>query len=144
MIFNNLLSCFVKKVLGMGNKDEVKVMDSMEREIVYTGGERGPKGDFPVALVYTQPDRWEEQDYATEVVDPILSDSVFNNLYGRMLTLVEATTDPSRLKAVKNVFQKELNSWYSDVHESAREIVNRSDSSHNIYTRVPQSSTLPL
>lgn len=140
MIFNNLLSCLVKKVYCMG-KEEAKVMDSLEREIVYVGGERGTKGDFPVCTTYTQPDRWGGEAGATQVVDPILSESVFGNLYGRILTLVEATTDASRVKAVKNLYQKELNSWYSDVHTSAREVANHCDSSHNIYTR---NSALPL
>lgn len=113
----------------------VEEVGSLDREIVYIGGERGPRGDFPVAVTYTQPDRWGGQEFVSQVVDPILTESVFSNLYGRMLTLLEATTEASRLKAVKNVFQKEMNQWYSDVHDSAREIVNHGDSSHNIYTR---------
>jgi len=107
------------------------------REIVYVGGERGPSGDFPVALTYTQKitQTGINMPYENQVVDPVFTSSIYNNLYGRVMTLVEATTDPQRLKAVKDVFSKELNSWQSDVYESAKEIVDGNDSSVNLYSR---------
>lgn len=120
-------------------KESPDAFKALDREIVYIGGERGMRGDFPVAVTYTQLDRFGGEEMATQVVDPLLTDSTFNNLYGRMLTLIEATTEPSRLKAVKNVFTKELNQWYTDVHSSAREIVNNGDSSRNVYTKMPRS-----
>lgn len=108
---------------------------SKEREVVFSDGSVG-SGDFPVAVRYTQvvnvPDGTIDE---SSVVDPIFNGTVYGNLYGRIMTLVEATTDSSRLKAVKDVFSKEMQSWASEVHQSAREISEGGNSSTNIYTR---------
>ena len=108
---------------------------SKQREIVYIDGSRGNDGDFPVAVVYDQNVEVHGTQVGGLVVDPILDSNVTRNLYGRIMTLVEATTDPVRLKAVKDIFSKELMSWQSDVHDSARETAMGGGSSNNIYTK---------
>lgn len=114
---------------------------SSKREIVYIDGSRGDKGDFPVAVTYTQvfglPSG--EDDVVSEVVDPVFNGSLYSNLYGRVMTLIEATTDAYKLKAVKDLFSKELNDWSNDVFQSAREITTGGDSSDNLYTRKDRS-----
>lgn len=87
--------------------------------------------DFPIAVVR---DRGEESTEG-KIVDPIFTFHVTRNLYGRMMTLIEATTDSDKLKAVKDVFSKELRAWENDVYQSARDIAeqNSNISSHNIY-----------
>ena len=107
------------------------------REIVFCDGSHGLKGDFPVAVVYSR--EWKDPSSDTAVsyvVDPIFSDMIRNNLYGRIMTLVEATTDMHKLKAVKDLFSKEIMSWSTDVYESARELSTGGDSSSNLYTKL--------
>ena len=110
------------------------------RDIVYIDGSYGSNGDEPVAVVYNQ-----KVDYGTFgetnlVVDPIFNSRAYNNLYGRLMTLVEATTESYKLKSVKDLFSRELNDWSNNIYESARDIAtsNLVDSSHatmnnNIY-----------
>lgn len=121
----------------MGKEKEtlVSTWESGRREIIFSDGSRGVHGDFPVAIAYIQRSTAGDTRYDNLVVDPVFSDAIYNNLYGRIMTLVEATTDPQRLKAVKDVFSKELHSWQSDVYHSAREITDGGDSSDNLYTR---------
>jgi hypothetical protein len=111
---------------------------SGKREIVYSDHSRGDQGDFPVAVVYTQevsvPGTATSVE-VNEVCDPIFNTAITKNLYGRLMTLIEATTDRDRMKAVKNLFSKELSSWEDDVYRSARELASNGDSSHNLYTR---------
>ena len=68
-------------------------------------------------------------------VIPALTWKVTDNLYGRIMTLLEAVAEKDRLKAIKDIFGKELKSWEHDVYLSAKEIANNGDSSENIYTR---------
>jgi hypothetical protein len=112
-------------------------MSMKDRTIVYLDGSKGLEGDFPVAVAYTQhttrPDGSEQND----VVDPIFNSNVTRNLYGRVMTLVEATTESYKLKAVKDLFGKELGLWERDVYESAYEIATKNaqmlSSANNIY-----------
>lgn len=106
---------------------------SIEREIVYSDHSRGNTGDFPVAVVWKQ--KPQHESIENLVVDPIFDGSVTRNLYGRIMTLLEATFEGQRLEAVKTVFGKELTTWANDVYTSAREIAEGGDSSLNIYTR---------
>lgn len=112
-------------------------MSNKKRTIVFSDGSQGSEGDFPVALTYEQevttPDGKEK--FSNLVVDPIFNGSVTDNLYGRIMTLVEATTEPARLKAVKDVFSKELGSWASMVYDDAREIARGVNHGGNIYNR---------
>lgn len=113
-------------------------MESTDREIVYIGGERGARGDFPVAVIHTQ--RYKDGELHASVgdnlvVDPVFNSAIYGNLFGRLMTLVEATTDAYKLKAVKDLFSKELQTWSNDVYQSAREIASGGDSSTNLYTR---------
>lgn len=115
---------------------KAKNPDSRIRTIVFSDRSKGLEGDFPVAVAYQQRYNYPDgQDYNEMVVDPIFDHSVTDNLYGRIMTLVEATTDTNRLKAVKDVFSKELSAWATEVYRSARELANGGDSSENIYTR---------
>ena len=109
-------------------------MSDKKRTILFSDKSTGDSGDFPIAVIWKQEVRNEEPLFAT-VVDPIFNQNVTNNLYGRIMTLVEATCDAQKLKAVKDLVGKELTSWASDVYRSARELADGGDSSENIYTR---------
>lgn len=90
--------------------------------------------DFPVAVV-----RLPEGDDGIagegKVVDPVFDWHVTRNLFGRVMTLVEATTDMHKLEAVKDLFAKELRSWENDVYSSAHELADGGNSSTNLYTK---------
>jgi hypothetical protein len=77
--------------------------------------------DFPVAVV-REPHKDEKGTIEGRIVDPIFNGSVTRNLYGRVMTLVEATCETHKLKAVKDLFSKELMDWEGDVYRSAREL----------------------
>jgi hypothetical protein len=103
--------------------------------IVFSDGSEGAEGEKPVAIKHIQnfslPDGSAEENL---VVDPVFTSCVTANLYGRVMTLVEATCDPTKLKAVKDVFSKELRVWEDDVYKSARERAEgKSFSSNNLY-----------
>lgn len=107
-------------------------------EIVDIDGSVRQEPDFPIAVV-----RWAAKDdssFEGDIVDPIFDHHVTRNLYGRMMTLVEATCETHKLKAVKDLFSKELMAWENDVYQSARQIVGSVNSTNNvdpnnIYTR---------
>lgn len=113
---------------------------SKERTIVFSDGSKGLEGDFPVAVIWKQkvknPD---DSEFVNDVVDPIFDQRIARNLFGRMMTLVEATCEQHKLKAVKDLFAKELGDWESDVYTSARELAQGGDSSENIYTKRSRS-----
>jgi hypothetical protein len=98
-------------------------------------------GDLPIAVTRVQSiqlpgtNKFEE----STIIDPILDWNVVNNLYGRIFTLVEATTESYKMKAVKDLFRKEIGEWHNEVHRSADEIVNGGNSGRNLYTRVLNS-----
>lgn len=101
-------------------------------------GEFRETPDFPVAVV--REPYADEQFGEGQIVDPVFNSHVTRNLYGRIMTLVEATTETHKLKAVKDLFSKELMSWESDVYQSARELVPKegkteSTTPNNIYLR---------
>ena len=76
--------------------------------------------DFPIAIL--RQNLTKEGDPLTSgIVDPVFNDKIARNLYGRIMTLVEATTDPVKLKSVKDVFSKELKTWEQDVYKDAYE-----------------------
>ncbi len=91
--------------------------------------------DCPIAVVREA----TENELSAEgmVVDPVFTPHVTRNLYGRIMTLVEATSDQAKLKAVKDLFSKELMSWENDVYRSARQFAQGHDfiDPANIYTR---------
>lgn len=89
--------------------------------------------DFPVAVVREELEN--ETSLEGKIVDPVFDWHITRNLFGRMMTLVEATTDMHKLQAVKDLFAKELRSWEDDVYQSARELADGGDSSNNIYTK---------
>lgn len=99
-------------------------MSKEKREILYTDGSKGESGDWPMAVVYTQKMQSIGDDFENLVVDPIFTDEMGRNLYGRIMTLVEATSDPQRLKAVKDVFSKEIQDWQSNIFQNARDVAN--------------------
>lgn len=112
-------------------------MDEKKRYIVYIDGSTGDNGDWPIAVAYTRGESDAGGDNKQEflVVDPVLTGSLTRNLYGRVMTLLEATTEVTRLKAVKDVFSKELQSWEGEVFASAREITKHGNSSTNLYNK---------
>lgn len=89
--------------------------------------------DFPVAVV-RDPNEGEHTGEG-RVIDPVFNSSVTRNLFGRIMTLVEATTDQHKLKAVKDLFARELGDWESEVYSSVREIADGGNSSSNLYVR---------
>lgn len=76
------------------------------------------KPDFPTSLIRKSYSA-EGTTGAEVVIYPVFTDDIARNLYGRIITLVEATTEPSKLKSVKDVFSKELKAWSDDVYENA-------------------------
>src|SRR5690606_4950155 len=89
--------------------------------------------DFPVAVVR---EKYEgEKSAEGTIVDPVFDWHITRNLFGRVMTLVEATTDMHKLNAVKDLFAKELRNWEEDVYASARELAEGGDSSNNLYTK---------
>lgn len=91
--------------------------------------------DFPIAVVREAQD--EGAIGESKIVDPIFDHHVTRNLYGRIMTLVEATSETGKLKAVKDLFSKELMAWENDVYRSARQFSEGKDfiDPNNIYTR---------
>lgn len=102
-------------------------------KILDIDGEYRNNPDFPVAVVK---EAYEEGDVGYGmVVDPVFNERVTNNLFGRIMTLVEATTDQHKLKAVKDLFARELGDWETEVRGSARELAEGKNHSRNLYTR---------
>jgi hypothetical protein len=95
-------------------------MSKRTAEIVDISGQITSTPDFPIAVVR----RWQESENSLEghIVDPVFDYHVTKNLYGRIMTLVEATSDTHKLKAVKDLFSKELMAWENDVYRSARQL----------------------
>lgn len=94
--------------------------------------------DFPVAVVRPQVE--SEFGAEGEIVDPVFTTPLYNNLFGRVMTLLEATCETHKLKAVKDLFGRELISWYDDVFQSARELVPHDGQANstprrNLYTK---------
>lgn len=100
--------------------------------IVFSDGTE--EGGSPVAVASKQVLVYPVKE-ENIIVDPILTYQVTGNLYGRIMTLIEATTDKDRLEAVKSVFGKELSEWESHVFRSANQIVNGNTDPNNIYLR---------
>lgn len=114
---------------------EVTAAYDKKRKVVFSDGSVGLSGDFPIAVVSEKSRKNEIGRLQGLVVDPVFDHNVTKNLYGRIMTLLEATIEnPERLKAVKDVFGKELRSWENDVFRSAREIAEGGNSSTNIYS----------
>lgn len=117
---------------------------SKKRSIVFIDGSQGDEGDFPVAVVYNQIISQGQNDSIDNyVVDPIFNGKLYNNLYGRLMTLIEATTEQYKLQSVKDLFGKELSEWQNSVHVGAREIATMDTEQkggiapppYNIYTK---------
>lgn len=113
-------------------------MDKRIAKILDIDGEFRDCPDFPVAVVRPQ----VESEFAAsgEIVDPVFNSAVYNNLFGRLMTLLEATCETHKLKPVKDLFGKELINWYEDVFASARELVphvgqSSTPPTKNLYTR---------
>lgn len=66
---------------------------------------------------------------------PLLTAPAYNNLYGRVMTMLEATTDKDKLKVVKTLFQRELNDWFSDLEKSVKELDADHTEGHGYYYR---------
>lgn len=106
-------------------------------------GEFRETPDFPIAVVREAV--VEAEIGEGMIVDPVFNNSVTRNLYGRVMTLVEATAETHKLKAVKDLFSKELREWETEVYASARELAEiagekkngivRAMPTNNIYTR---------
>jgi len=100
-------------------------------EIIDIDGEVRENPDFPVAIIRRA---LTSEELEGDIVDPVFNMHVTKNLYGRIMTLIEATTEPSRLKAVKDVFSKELRAWENDVYSSARSFATKTTMPiNNIY-----------
>ena len=97
------------------------------RALVFSDGTVGMEGDFPVAVVSVQeasaPDG---SKFENKVTDPVFNNDLTRNLFGRVMTLVEATCEQHKLKSVKDLFARELREWEGSVYASAREIAEES------------------
>lgn len=110
-------------------------MGKSKAKVLDIDGEFRESLDFPVAVVR---EPYESENGLTgsgTVVDPIFNENVTRNLYGRILTIVEATCEANKLKAVKDLFSKEITAWENDVYRSARQIADKSTDPNNIYIR---------
>ena len=99
-------------------------MGKYKAHIVDVDGVIRDNPDFPTAIL-RKGSLADKGNFEGDIVDPVFNDKITRNLYGRIMTLVEATTDPVKLKSVKDVFSKELKSWEADVYEEAFEHVQR-------------------
>jgi hypothetical protein len=108
-------------------------MGSRTAQILDISGTFSETPDFPVAVVREAIE--SESSMEGKIVDPIFDFHITRNLFGRVMTLVEATTDMHKLSAVKDLFAKELRNWEGDVYASARELADGGGSSNNLYTK---------
>jgi len=118
-------------------------MKKSDSQIVFIDGKKGVSGDFPVAVCYTQ--TYQEDMPSILVVDPILDEKLVRNLYGRIMTLLEATTEQYKLKSVKDLFSKELTDWKDSIFASARELAESDGNPirwDNVYRRYSDTPVL--
>ena len=110
-------------------------MSNRKAEVLDIDGEIRECPDFPIAVIRRQQEF--ENSLEGNIVDPIFNHNVTRNLYGRIMTLVEATSEQHKLKAVKDLFSKELMAWENDVYRSARQLADGKEFTdpNNIYTR---------
>lgn len=108
-------------------------MGQRKAKVLDINGKFSETPDFPVAVVREAYDDADQGEGT--IVDPVFSQSVTRNLYGRIMTLVEVITPNEKLEATKNVFSKELMSWENDVYRSARDLSRNQVNPDNIYTR---------
>lgn len=99
-------------------------MSKRKAEIVDCDGVVRDNPDFPIAIIRVKMVE-EAGNFEGDIVDPVFNDAIVKNLYGRIITLVEATTDSYKLKAVKDLFSKEIKSWSEDVYSIAFEKTER-------------------
>jgi hypothetical protein len=123
-------------------KEGVKVSDDVQMRMVvvnrYGGKEYLPDGlidQCPVA-VFLKNTIEESDDMHEAFCYPVFDGHAHNNLYGRLMTLVEAIIeDKGRQKAVKDIVSREISDFGRELARSATEIANGGDSSANIYKR---------
>jgi hypothetical protein len=92
-------------------------MGKSKAYVVDIDGKIRENPDFPIAVVRRNLTK-EGHPLTSVTVDAILTDKIIKNLYGRIITLVEATTEAYKLKAVKDLFGKEIRDWSTDVYGS--------------------------
>ena len=57
---------------------------------------------------------------------PVISNEVFNELFGKVLTLVDATfEDGQRKEAFKSLIKAEMSGWYSKNTDYARKVTDK-------------------
>lgn len=95
-------------------------MSKRKAEIVDCDGVIRENPDFPMAIIRVKMLE-EAGNFEGDIVDPVFNEAIVKNLYGRIITLVEATTDAYKLKAVKDLFSKEIKAWSEDVYSIAFE-----------------------
>lgn len=104
-------------------------------------GEYRDAPDSPIAVVRESQASNDDGVYVEGmIVDPIFNYQVTSNLFGRIMTLVEATCETHKLKSVKDLFGRELRDWEDYVYKSAREIAESGNRDHT----VPQNSNIYL
>lgn len=88
--------------------------------------------DSPIAVVRESQVSEDGNSAEGMVVDPIFNWHVTSNLFGRIMTLVEATCETHKLKSVKDLFGRELRDWEAYVYKSAREIAESGNRDHTV------------
>lgn len=73
----------------------------------------------PAGIKYTE---YIGETDSVRYFTPALTSNAYNNLYGRIMTLIEATTDKHKLKSVKALFQRELNDYFDNLEKSVKEL----------------------
>lgn len=101
---------------------------------VVTYEKSDPVGECPAGIKRIEYIGNGEKDYLRYYF-PALTDSAYNNLYGRLMTLLEATSDRDKLKVIKTLFQRELNDWFDNLEKSVKEIDQRDpeEANHGYY-----------
>lgn len=104
--------------------------------IEFSDGRVDSHEGFPIAVV-KQSTGENEITSGVTVYFPVVEEKARANLYGRMMTLLEAMTEnPEKLEAMKSVFGKEISQWYEDLCRSAEELHKGGDSSSNVYSNL--------
>lgn len=64
---------------------------------------------------------------------PGITSSAYNNLYGRIMTLVEAVTEDSKIRSVKQLFKRELNDYFENLERNVKELDQDHIAGHGYY-----------
>jgi len=113
-------------------KDNVLISETDKMTVANIYGKKFEvemNGAYPIAIFH-------EDKIREMYCYPIFDGHAHNNLYGRLMTIIEAVIeDKDRQKAVKDIISKELGSFSQELKRSATEIATGGGSTSNIYNK---------